>query len=59
MVHFAAGKLTPVALPGNSRAISVVSVSRIPGTAAQLASGSTFKASQPGVNQVAVILQYS
>ena len=59
IVHFAAGKLTPVALPGNSRAISVVSVSRIPGTAAQLASGSTFKASQPGVNQVAILLQYS
>ena len=59
IVHFAGGKLTPVALPGNSRAISVVSVSRIPGTAAQLASGSTFKASQPGVNQVAILLQYS
>jgi hypothetical protein len=59
MLHFAGGKLTPVALPGNPLAISVVSVSRIPGTGAQLASGSTFKAAQPGVNQVAVILQFS
>jgi hypothetical protein len=40
-------------------AISVVSVSRIPGSAAQLASGATFKVAQPGVNQVAVILRYS
>ena len=59
MLHYAGGKLTPVALPGNPRAIAVVSVSRIPGTTAQLAGGDTFKASQPGVNQVAVILQYS
>jgi hypothetical protein len=59
MVHYAAGKLRPVALPGNSRAIAVVSISRIPGTTAQLAGGDTFKASQPGVNQVAIILQYS
>ena len=59
MLHYTAGKLTPVALPGNPRAISVVSVSRVPGTGAQLASGSTFKAAQPGVNQVAIILQYS
>jgi hypothetical protein len=59
MVHYAAGKLTPVRLPGNSRAIAVVSVSRIPGTAAQLAGGDTFKASNPSVNQVAVILKYS
>jgi hypothetical protein len=58
MLHYAAGKLTSVALPGNPRAISVVSVSRIPGTGTQLASGSTFKATQPGTNQAAIILQY-
>jgi hypothetical protein len=59
IVHFAGGKLTPVTLPGNPLAIAVQSISRIPGTAAQLAGGSTFKAAQPGVNQVAVLLQYS
>lgn len=59
MLHYARGKLTSVALPGNPRAISVVSISRIPGTATQLASGSAFKASQPGTDQVAIILQYS
>ncbi len=59
VVHFAAGKLTPAALPGSPQAISVVSVSRVPGTAAQLASGAVFKAGQPGVNQTAVILQFS
>jgi hypothetical protein len=59
IVHFTGGKLIPVTLPGNPRATAVQAISRIPGTAAQLAGGDTYTASMPGVNQVAILLQYS
>jgi len=59
IVHYAAGKLTPATLPGSSRGIGVVSVSRMPGTTDELAGGDTYTAPTPGVNQVARILMYS
>jgi hypothetical protein len=57
MVHYAAGRLTPAPLPGNSRGIGLGSVSRVPGTRDQLAGGETYTA--PGVNQVARVFTYS
>lgn len=57
MVHYAAGRLTPAALPGNPRGIALGSVSRVPGTRDQLAGGATFTA--PGIHQVARVLMYS
>lgn len=59
LVHFAAGKLTKAATPGNPQNLTIESVSRIPGTAQQLAGGFTHKPFDRGTNVVAVILQYS
>jgi hypothetical protein len=59
IVHYAAGRLTPAALPGNPLGITVVSVSRVPGGRDQLAGGAIFKPLLPGVNQSAAILRYS
>jgi hypothetical protein len=59
IVHYAAGRLTPAALPGNPLGMAVVSISRVPGTRDQLAGGGTFKTLMPGVAQSAVILRYS
>ena len=58
MLHYAAGKLTPATLPGSPRGIAVSSVSRVPGTAEQLAGGDTHAAALPGIGQVARILTY-
>jgi hypothetical protein len=59
LVHYAAGKLTPATLPGTPWGIAVFSVSRVPGTAEQLAGGDTYAATMPGIDQVARILKYS
>lgn len=59
LVHYAAGKLTPATLPGSPRGIAVSSISRVPGTAEQLAGGDTHAATLPGVDQVARVLMYS
>jgi hypothetical protein len=58
-VHYAGGKLTKAATPGNPQTLTILSVSRIPGTTEQLAGGFTHKALDRGTNVVAVILQYS
>jgi hypothetical protein len=57
MVHYAAGRLAPAPLPGNSRGTALGSVSRVPGTRDQLAGGETYTA--PGVSQVARVFMYS
>lgn len=59
IVHYAAGKLTAAVLPGSPWAIAVYSISRVPGSQAQLAGGDTYTADNPGTNQSAVILRYS
>jgi hypothetical protein len=41
LLHYSAGKLTPVALPGGAAGITVESVSQVPGTSQQLAGGFT------------------
>jgi hypothetical protein len=57
LLHYAAGKLTPAALPVGARGITIDSVARIPGTTEQLAGGSTHGTA--GTNVVGVVLQYS
>jgi len=59
LVHYATGKLTPATLPGSPWGTQVVSVSRVPGTAEQLAGGDTHVTAMPGIGQVARILMYS
>lgn len=58
MVHYSGGRLTTVPLPGGATRINVESVSRIPGTIDELGGGFTHAAGNPGVNVVAVILQF-
>jgi hypothetical protein len=58
LVHYSAGRLVAAALPTGSRKISVESIARIPGTAGLLAGGFTHASDDPGVDVVAVILQY-
>lgn len=58
LVHYAGGKLTKAAVPGNPANLTISSVARIPGTKQQLAGGFT----HPAFNRTAtaaVILQYS
>jgi hypothetical protein len=57
LLHYAAGKLTPAALPVGPSKITITSVARIPGTTEQLAGGSTHGTA--GTNVVGVVLQYS
>ncbi len=59
ILHYAAGKLTAARLPVNPLGIAVDSISRIPGTAQQLAGGATYAAGNPGTHDAGVILQYS
>jgi hypothetical protein len=59
LVHYAAGKLALAALPVSAPKITVMAVSRIPGTAQQLGSGFTHGSDNPGTNVVAVLLKYS
>jgi hypothetical protein len=57
IVHYAGSTLKATPLPVSSHAIAVFSVSRIPGTAWQVASGYTFNTHT--FAQTAVILEYS
>jgi len=59
LVHYAAGRLTAVTLPVSAAKITVMAVSRIPGTAQQLAGGDTHGSSNGGANVVGVLLKYS
>jgi hypothetical protein len=59
LVHYAAGKLTKATLPASAQSINVESAARIPGTTQALAGGFTHAQNNPGLNVVAVILQYS
>jgi hypothetical protein len=58
LVHYAAGRLTPAALPTGPRKINVESIASIPGTAQLLAGGFTHASDNPGADMVAVLLQY-
>ena len=57
IVHYAGSALTAAPLPVSGNSIAVFTVSRIPGTAWQLASGYTFNTRTSA--QTAVILEYS
>ena len=59
MVHYAAGKLTTARLPAGAQSSNVESVARIAGTTQAVAGGSTHAKNNPGLQVVAVILQYS
>jgi hypothetical protein len=59
LVHYAAGKLAKANLPIAADSVSINSVARIPGTKDQLAGGLRHKVNDPGVNVVAVVLEYS
>jgi len=58
LVHYTAGHLIPVALPGGPNRISIFGVALIPGTSGVLAGGNTHASGQPGVDDSAVLLQY-
>jgi hypothetical protein len=58
LVHYAGGKLTKAAVPGNPANLTISSVARIPGTTQQLAGGFTHPANDRTASS-AVILQYS
>jgi hypothetical protein len=57
LLHYSDGKFTKAALPGNGQPARAVSVSRIPGTADQLAGG--FLPAADGSTYYALIMQYS
>lgn len=59
LAHYSKGKLTKPALPVSASDITIVALSRIPGTTQQLAGGYTHASKSPGSNVVAVLLQYS
>jgi hypothetical protein len=59
LVHYFNGRLTKAALPVAAAKITVGAVSRVPGSADQLAAGWTHAAGNPGANVVAVVLRYS
>jgi hypothetical protein len=58
LVHYSDGKLTPAALPVAAAKITVSSLSRVPGSAGQIAGGFTHAAGNPGAGVVAVLLTY-
>lgn len=58
MLHYSAGQLTAVGLPGGPDRISVDAVALVPGTTELLGGGNTHAFANPGTNVVAVILQY-
>ncbi len=58
LVHYSGGRLTKAALPVGAGRINAESVSRIRGSADLLGGGFTHAPGNPGVNVVAVILQY-
>jgi hypothetical protein len=59
LVHYAAGRLAPATLPLLAPKITIVSVSRVPGTTQQFAGGYTHASGDRATNVVAVLLRYS
>ncbi len=59
LVHYTDGKLVKATLPVSAPTITVVSVSRVPGSTQQLAGGFTHASDNRGTNVAGVILQYS
>ena len=58
LLHYSAGHLTPVAVPGGPSRTDIYSVTLIPGTSGALAGGDTHAFDSPGTNVTAVLLQY-
>jgi hypothetical protein len=58
LLHYSGGRLSTPNLPGGATKIDVESIAAIPGTTGALAGGFTHAANNPGVRDVAVILQY-
>ena len=59
LVRYAAGRLTAAALPVGAPKITILAVSRIPGTAQQLAGGFTHASGNGGASVAGVLLKYS
>jgi hypothetical protein len=59
LVHYSDGKLTKAALPAAAAKISVSAISRVPGSAAQVAGGFLHLAGNRGESVAAVLLKYS
>jgi len=59
LVHYSAGKLTKATLPVAAAKITVSALSRVPGSADQIAGGFTHAAGNMGAGVVAVLLKYS
>jgi hypothetical protein len=59
LVHYSNGKLTKVTLPVAAAKITISAISRIPGSAGQIAAGFTHTAGNLGENVVGVVLKYS
>ena len=58
LLHYSAGHLTSVALPGGPYLATIGTVALVPGTHGLLAGGTTHAYANPGVNITAVLLQY-
>lgn len=58
LLHYSAGRLSQVTLPGGASRLSVDVVTLIPGTTSLLGGGDTHAADSPGTDVVAVILKY-
>ena len=58
LLHYSAGHLTSVALPGGPYRTTIGTVALVPGTYGLLAGGTTHAYANPGVNITAVLLQY-
>lgn len=59
LLHYSSGHLSAVSLPVPASKLEVLTVAQIPGTGNVLAGGYTHPADNPGINPVAVILQYA
>lgn len=57
LLHYSAGHLTSVALPGGSFRITIDTVALVPGTSSLLAGGFTHAFANPGANVTSVLLQ--
>jgi hypothetical protein len=58
LLHYSAGHLSQVTLPGGASRLSVDAVTLIPGTTSLLGGGDTHAADSPGTDVVAVILEF-
>jgi hypothetical protein len=58
LLHYAGGHLTVASLPGGTGRTSVDTVSRVPGTAEELAGGFTHALNNPGADDAGALLEF-